>query len=113
MHEYSIAQALLERVETEARTRGAIAVHRLRLRLGELSGVESGLLESAFLLCRERTICAGAALEIEPVGAAWTCTGCGRAIEPGEVLRCRDCGRPARLRAGDEIILDRIEMEVP
>jgi hypothetical protein len=29
------------------------------------------------------------------------------------VLRCRDCGVPARLIGGDEILLDRIEMEVP
>jgi Zn finger protein HypA/HybF involved in hydrogenase expression len=27
-------------------------------------------------------------------------------------LRCPDCAVPARLAAGDEIVLDRIEMEV-
>ena len=113
MHEVSIVQALLERVEAEARSRGASRVHRLHVRLGELSGVESELLESAFFLCRERTICAGASLEIAPVNADWACASCGRSIGPGEVLRCRECGQPARLRAGDEIILERIEMEVP
>jgi Zn finger protein HypA/HybF involved in hydrogenase expression len=30
----------------------------------------------------------------------------------GERLRCPDCGLPAALRAGDEIVLERIEMEV-
>jgi hydrogenase nickel insertion protein HypA len=88
-------------------------VRRLHVRLGELSGVDSGLLETAFSLCRERTVCAGAALDIERVRAVWACASCGRAVEPGEILRCPGCGRPARLRAGDEIILERIEMEVP
>jgi hypothetical protein len=29
------------------------------------------------------------------------------------VLRCGDCGAAGRLSAGDEILLERIEMEVP
>lgn len=113
MHELSIAQALLDRVAAEAEARGAFAVHRIYVRLGELAGVEGVLLSSAFSLCRERTVCAGAALEIEAVPASWVCGSCGRAIEPGAVLRCPDCGHAARLSAGDEIILEHIEMEVP
>ena len=35
-----------------------------------------------------------------------------RAIRHGNVLRCPDCARPARLTEGDEIVLDRIELEV-
>ncbi len=42
MHEYSIVQALVERVDAEARARGATAVHRLSVSIGELSGVEIG-----------------------------------------------------------------------
>ena len=34
-------------------------------------------------------------------------------ITPGRLLRCDICDRPARLAEGDEIMLDRIEMEVP
>jgi Zn finger protein HypA/HybF involved in hydrogenase expression len=33
-------------------------------------------------------------------------------VAPGDVLTCPDCGSPARLEEGDEIVLDRIEMEV-
>jgi hypothetical protein len=33
-------------------------------------------------------------------------------IPAGGPLRCRRCGVPARLAEGDEIMLDRIEMEV-
>ena len=38
--------------------------------------------------------------------------GCGTAIAPGFPLSCPDCALPARLRQGDEIVLERIEMEV-
>ena len=38
MHEYSIVQALLERVREEARAHGAHSVHRLHVSIGELSG---------------------------------------------------------------------------
>jgi len=113
MHEYSIVQALLESVAEQTRTRGALAVHRLRVRIGELSGVEPELLQSAYRTFRERTICADADLEIEEVRASWSCPRCGGGIERGAALRCSTCGTPGRLSAGDEIILDRIEMEVP
>lgn len=112
MHEYSIVQALLDRVEREARTRNATAVHRLSVRIGDLAGVEPELLASAYEICREGTLCAGAELAIDRVPVRWACPDCGREVPEGEVLSCSGCGSPARLASGDEIILDRIEMEV-
>ena len=112
MHEYSIVQALLERVDDEARRRGAARVHRLEVQLGELSGVDGGLLATAFETCRDGTVCAGAQLFITPVAALWRCPRCGRTPEPGKFLRCTACDLPAQLAAGDEILLARIEMEV-
>jgi len=111
MHEYSIVQALLDRVAAEARAHEAIAVHRIRVQIGEASGVESDLLATAFELARTETLCATAELEIVPVAARWVCPGCGTEIVVGEVLRCRLCEQPARLAQGDEIVLERIEME--
>ena len=112
MHEYSIIQSLMERVDAEAEARRSTVVRRLTVRIGELSGVESGLLATAFDMFREGTICAGATLDIVPVAARWACPACGTAIATGSVLACQACRRPARLVEGDEIILDRIEMEV-
>ncbi len=113
MHEYSIVSALLDRVEAEARARGATAVQRIRVRIGGLSGVEPDLLATAFETFREKTICAGATLQIDRVETRWTCPSCSRAFEPGETLTCAACRVPARLAGGDEIMLDQIEMEVP
>jgi len=112
MHEYSIVRALLDRVDREARARQATAVHRLQVRIGELSGVEIELLATAYRTFRERSLCAAAELEVVPVAAAWACPRCDRPVAAGALLRCPDCAAPARLVAGDEIVLDRIEMEV-
>jgi hydrogenase nickel incorporation protein HypA/HybF len=113
MHEYSIVQALLEAVEREARSRNAARVCRLHVRIGELSGVEKDLLASAYEICRESTLCAEADLIIHPVEKRWVCPSCDAALGDGDLLTCSRCGAPARLVQGDEIILQRIEMEVP
>ena len=112
MHEYSIVQALLEKVEEQARLRGATAVRSVAVTIGELSGVERDLLATAYYVFRELTICAGAPLAIRAAAARWVCPRCAREIPRGTRLACADCGAPARLEQGDEITLDRIEMEV-
>ena len=113
MHEYSLMTALMERVEQEAAAHGALAVHRVRVRIGELSGVEPELLDSAFAIVRTGTLCERATLEIERVAARWECSGCRLPLDAGERLRCAACGAPAALAAGGEILLGQIELEVP
>jgi hydrogenase nickel incorporation protein HypA/HybF len=112
VHEYSIVQALVERVAIEARAHNAAAVHRLSIRVGEASGVDVELLTTAYATFRERTICADAELVVRHVPARWECSACGADVPARGVLQCRRCGAPPRLAAGDEIVLDRIEMEV-
>lgn len=112
MHEYSIVQALMERIDEQARAHGAVAVSRVTVRIGELSGVEPDLLRTAFDLVRERTICDRAALQIARVPARWACRRCAAAIAAGGPLACGACGAPARLVEGDEILLAQLELEV-
>ena len=85
MHEYSLVRALADRVEAEARTRQAVAVHRLTVAIGAVSGVEPVLFETAFSLCREG-ILADTELEIRRVEAAWSCPSCGREIPSDAAL---------------------------
>ena len=113
MHEYSLAQALVERVEREARAREASAVHRVTVRIGPLSGVEPALLVTAYGHLREGTLCAGAELALAGEDVVWRCEACGVVLVPGQALCCSDCGLPARLAGGDALVLERIEMEVP
>jgi len=111
MHEYSIVQALLERVEHQARAHRATQVHRVQISIGDLAGVEIELLRTAYDTIRYRTMCQDAELEIRRVEACWTCSRCDASIPTGAPLRCATCGAAARLKTGDEIMLDRIEME--
>lgn len=113
MHEYSIVASLIDRVQQEAAAHEGARVYRLHVRIGELSGVELELLKTAFDTFRERTICEGAELAIDTVAARWACPSCNRPVVRGAILRCDTCGSPARMIEGDEIILQRIEMEAP
>jgi hydrogenase nickel incorporation protein HypA/HybF len=113
MHEYSIVQALYDAVAAQAASRGAVSVHALRVRIGELSGVDPGLLDTAWRTFRVHTPCASATLDVEIVAAEWQCSKCATPVARGGILQCRACGAAARLAQGDEILLDRIVMEVP
>jgi hydrogenase nickel incorporation protein HypA/HybF len=112
MHEYSLVSAMVDRVEREARARNAVAVHRLAVRIGAVSGVEPELFASAFSLVRQGLL-ENAALDIRRAEAQWACPSCGAAIAAGGPLCCPACETPAKLVTGDEILLEQIEMEVP
>jgi hydrogenase nickel incorporation protein HypA/HybF len=113
MHEYSIVSALVDRVAREAGAHPGAVVRRVHVRIGELAGVEPELLRTAFDTCRARSACNGAELAIACEPAVWRCVRCDWPIATGAVLRCPACQRPARLAGGGEIILERIELEVP
>jgi hydrogenase nickel incorporation protein HypA/HybF len=114
MHEYALVAALVEQVGqvAQAAPPGA-TVRRVHVTIGELAGVERALFATAFETFRARTVCDGAALVIHAVAARWECPRCGAARARGEVLRCPACDLPARLASGDEIVLERVELEVP
>lgn len=112
MHEYSVIQSLVDSVEVQIAQHPGAVVKRLRVSIGELSGVNATLLASAYEVFRGGTVCEEALLEIVPVKACWACKQCGREIPKGEVLRCSSCDVEAKLASGDEILLDQVELEV-
>lgn len=112
MHEASVVQALLDRIEADAAVYGAARVVGIDVQLGELSGVEAVLLQSAWELLRGGTRCADAELRLEPIAARWQCPKCTAEIARGQALRCASCQVPARLVAGDELVLARFELDV-
>jgi hydrogenase nickel incorporation protein HypA/HybF len=113
VHEYSIVQSLYDAVMEHASAHGAAGVHRVRVRIGEMSGVDVGLLETAWRTFRVRTPCENAEMDVALVRPRWECPSCGIALKKGSVLRCATCSGPLRLVEGDEILLDQIVMEVP
>ena len=111
MHEYSIVQSLVDSVAIAVGDREA-AVQRIDVAIGELAGVDCTLLTTAFEVFRDGTLCERATLTIDRIPARWECSRCGVEMPRGGFLRCAPCNSPARLAAGDEIVLQRIELEV-
>ena len=112
MHEYSLVMSLIERVKEEALGHRARAVHRVRIKVGELAGVEPELLAYAFEIAREGSVCDKAELDVEFVPAQWACSACARPIDRGKALQCEECGQPGKLRAGGEITFESMDLEV-
>ena len=112
MHEYSLVQALFDLVDATARANRAFAVRRVSVRIGQGAGVEVPLLRTAYETFRVGTMCAAAPLEIREVRVEWQCPAGHGSIAAGGPLACPICGCPARLTAGDEIVLDQVELEV-
>ena len=124
MHEYSIIQSLVDSVENAWRTAApgcpdsggplstTSSVKTVVVRIGDMAGVDCELLATAFEVFREGTVCEHADMMIERVPASWRCPTCNGEIPRGAMLRCIPCNQPARLATGDEIVLQRIELEV-
>ena len=110
MHEYSIIQSLVDSVA--AAVPNNAAVQRIDVRIGEVAGVDCTLLATAFEVFREGTLCERASMTIERIPARWECPRCKTPIMRGAFLRCASCNEPAHLAEGDEIVLQRIELEV-
>ncbi len=112
MHEYSLVASLLDEVVRQAEVHHASAVHLVRVRVGELAGVDPELLRTAFEVARSGTVCATAELSVVTERAIWQCPRCGARPSPGAALRCALCGVPARLESGRDLVLERLELEV-
>jgi hydrogenase nickel incorporation protein HypA/HybF len=112
MHEYSIIQSLVSSVDAVAVQHPGGIVHHIYVDIGEVSGVDCDLLQTAYETFRSGTVCQDAPITIARIEARWECPDCRVTIKRGAILRCPDCDRPAKLAAGDEILLKRVEMEV-
>jgi hydrogenase nickel incorporation protein HypA/HybF len=111
MHEASLVQALFDQADAAIAEHPSAAVRRVTVRIGALAGVEAELFRTAFEACRSERGYALATLEIVAESAAWSCAECDVPIAPGAALRCA-CGGAARLVAGGDLILQRVELEV-
>ena len=115
VHELSVCQALLAQVIEIATDRGASAVSRITVEVGPLSGVEPGLLASAFEIVRAGSCAAGAILSIETTAITISCLICGAESQtaPNRLL-CAACGGyRTRVVGGDELRLRGVELRVP
>jgi hydrogenase nickel incorporation protein HypA/HybF len=112
VHELSVVQALLRQIDAVATEHGATAVQRVTVQIGPLSGVDSGLLASAFEAARGSGLTATTELVFETLAVTIRCRECGEeSIVPPNRLLCGRCGGyRTMLLSGDELLLRRVEL---
>lgn len=112
MHELAICQALVGELQAVAAREGAGAISDVYVSIGPLSGVEPALLSRAFGLAAAGSVAADAGLHLTTTEARVACTVCGEETEvPANRLLCGRCGSwRTRLVAGDELLLERVEL---
>jgi hydrogenase nickel incorporation protein HypA/HybF len=114
MHELSVCLSLLQQMVKIANERNAVAVEKIYLQIGPLSGIEPALLRNAYPLAAAGTVAADAELIIEASDIVVSCTECG-VESPAQANRllCSACGDfRTQIVSGDEMILQRMEMNV-
>jgi hydrogenase nickel incorporation protein HypA/HybF len=112
MHEFSIMQSALELAEEKTRAAGATQIHRLKVRVGALSGVVPAALRFAFDALKDKSPAAGAEFEIEEVPAVGWCPDCAAEFAARDLhYECPRCHQPSgQLRRGKEMELASLEI---
>ena len=114
MHELSLAQSLVEQIQSAAAAENAVRVLRIVVEIGPYAGVETVAFEFAFPFAAEDTLAADAELVVEEVPAMVECDAC-RATSRCEPTRliCPACGSDrVEIRGGHEFLIRAIELEI-
>lgn len=112
MHELTICEALLERIEAERATRRFSHVRRVRLEIGPFSCLDPDALRYAFELLGRGTFLEHAALEIERPRGRAECLACGATVEVDSRLDLCPVCQGDRLQAVAGESMRFVEMEV-
>ena len=112
MHEASLMESALDLAREQTWAAGGSRIHRIRLRVGEMSGVVPEALEFAFEALSPHGPAEGAVLEIESVPARHRCETCQRefgGMDP--TPQCPYCGGwSVGLKSGLELELVSVEI---
>jgi hydrogenase nickel incorporation protein HypA/HybF len=114
MHELSLVQALIDKVEQIQAREDGEEVLSVTVTIGALSGVARASFEFAFPLAAQGTALAKASLKIEETPAEVTCNDCAQVShpDPGNV-RCVQCGsHHIRITGGREMLIQAVELRM-
>jgi hydrogenase nickel incorporation protein HypA/HybF len=112
MHELGIAASVLQEAQQEAQRHSGTRLRKVKLRMGELSGVNPEALSFSFeVLVRDAGL-EPLELEIETCPRRQRCPGCRQTFTVAEYnLRCPNCGtEETEFAGGDELELASLEM---
>jgi len=115
MHEFGIANSILDAVRAEAGLRPGVAVRKVGLRLGEAAGVDPDSLGFCFDALVQGTDLDPLALEIEMAPLRHECPRCQKEFKVTDFdVSCPACREPRTVRKGGvELDLAYMEVEEP
>jgi hydrogenase nickel incorporation protein HypA/HybF len=112
MHEFALAQTLLETAAADLPAGQVQQVTKVWVKLGPLAGVSTEELQFGFAVAAAGTPFAQAQLVIEPTPLMVYCPRCAvnHALEQTEPLSCPVCGFTAtQVVGGKEVVLQSLE----
>lgn len=112
MHELALTQGIIEMAERTAREHGSPSVTRIKLRIGEFTGVVKEAIEFAFSVLKDETLAASAELEIEVVPFRKLCRSCEESFPGSGVMDmlCPRCSAPAQIVSGRELQVEYVDL---
>jgi len=112
MHEMAIVDNMMQVAESEAKTHQLRTVEKVKIIIGELSGVVPEILQTCWQMAAENTILDNAVLELEKKPAIALCRQCEAHFNFKENFLCPHCnGGVERIISGKELYIDFIEGE--
>lgn len=112
MHELSIAQSIIERVDAIRAAHDSPGIASVQLQVGTLSGVDPYALELAFTVATEDTPYANTQWNIGTIPASVDCRVCGATTTPeGPFPICMHCdSADVEVVSGRELMIDTLEI---
>lgn len=113
MHEFSIAQSIIDIAEDSAKKENCRKITSIKLEVGTLSGIVFEALETAMEFALKKTMLEGAQVEIVKIDAEAECENCGHNFSvTGHFEPCPRCGNfRHRILKGDKIKVRSLEAE--
>jgi hydrogenase nickel incorporation protein HypA/HybF len=109
MHELALMEKVVAAVEASV---SPSRVTRLRLQIGQLSGVLPETVEFCFALCTRGTALDGARLEIDEVGGLGHCRRCGAEVAmQTELDPCRCGSAEVVVTGGRDLRVTTVELQ--
>ena len=113
MHEMAIAQGVLDIAFGEMDRRAATRLNKIKISIGEFSGVVKEALEFAFQVLKADTPAGACDVEIEVVAMTAVCKTCGPAAASLNDLNliCSTCGETMTITSGREMTVDYLDID--
>ena len=123
MHEYSVANSIVDAVLELAKQQNSNRVVEVKMRIGKLRVLSIDQLRFSYEILSKGTILAGSELTVQETSGSVRCPRCGyvNKIETDDEsfhfgipsMICPTCGATLSIDGGDECLITKIRMLVP